>query len=63
MGRDCGQNGADRGCATRRGDIRTGSDMSAELLALLRYRIASRYYDEPAVLDQIARAILRERAR
>jgi hypothetical protein len=32
--------------------------MSAELIALLRHRIASRFYDEPQVIDAIARAIL-----
>ena len=33
--------------------------MSDDLLALLRYRIATRFYDQPQVVDRIARAILR----
>jgi hypothetical protein len=31
--------------------------MSAELLALLRHRVATRFYDQPQVIDHIARAI------
>lgn len=32
--------------------------MSDELLALLRQRVAAQYYDQPQVIDVIARAIL-----
>jgi hypothetical protein len=32
--------------------------MSEELLALLRQRVAAQYYDQPQVIDVIARAIL-----
>jgi hypothetical protein len=35
--------------------------MSEELIALLRQRIAARYYDQPQVIDVIARAILHSR--
>jgi len=35
--------------------------MSEELIALLRQRIATRYYDQPQVIDVIARAILHSR--
>jgi hypothetical protein len=34
--------------------------MSADLLTLLRDRIATHFYDELCILDRIARAILRE---
>ena len=32
--------------------------MSEEFLALLRQRVAAQYYDQPQVIDVIARAIL-----
>ncbi len=32
--------------------------MSEELLAVLRQRVAAQYYDQPHVIDVIARAIL-----
>jgi hypothetical protein len=32
--------------------------MSEELLAVLRQRVAAQYYDQPQVIDVIARAIL-----
>lgn len=35
--------------------------MSEELLTLLRQRVASQYYDQPQVVDIIARAILNSR--
>jgi hypothetical protein len=35
--------------------------MTAELVALLRQRVASQYYDQPQVLEVIARAILHSR--
>ena len=35
--------------------------MSEELIALLRQRVAARYYDQPQVIDVIARAILHSR--
>jgi hypothetical protein len=35
--------------------------MSDELLALLRQRVAAQYYDQPQVIDVIARAILMSR--
>jgi hypothetical protein len=39
----------------------TGGAMSQPLAALLRRRVAARYYDEPQVTDAMARAILRAR--
>jgi hypothetical protein len=35
--------------------------MSDELIDLLRQRVASRYYDQPEIIDLIARAILNSR--
>lgn len=35
--------------------------MSEELMALLRQRVAARYYDQPQVIEIIARAILHSR--
>ena len=35
--------------------------MTAELVALLRQRVASKYYDQPQVLEIIARALLHSR--
>jgi hypothetical protein len=34
--------------------------MSEELVAFLRHRVATRFYDQPQVIDFVARAILRE---
>lgn len=36
-----------------------GHDMSDELVALLRHRVATGYYDQPQVLAAVARAIAR----
>lgn len=33
------------------------AQMSVEMLALLRHRVATQYYDQPQVIDRIARAI------
>jgi hypothetical protein len=38
-------------------DDTPGGQMSPELIALLRHRVATRYYDQPQVIDRIARAI------
>ena len=38
---------------------KTESSMTDELVALLRNRVATRYYDQPRVIDAIARAILK----
>lgn len=35
--------------------------MNEELLAMLRQRVAARYYDRPEVIEVIAQAILRSR--
>jgi hypothetical protein len=35
--------------------------LSDELIALLRSRVAARYYDQPEVIELIARAILHSR--
>jgi hypothetical protein len=35
-----------------------GSQMSGELLTLLRQRVATRFYDQPQVIDRIARALI-----
>lgn len=32
--------------------------MNAELLALLRHRVATHFYDQPHVIDAIARVIV-----
>lgn len=34
--------------------------MTDELVAFLRHRVATRFYDQPQVIDVVARAILRE---
>jgi hypothetical protein len=36
--------------------------MSDELIALLRYRVTTRYYDQPQVMDAVARIIAGARA-
>jgi hypothetical protein len=36
--------------------------MSDDLIALLRYRVTSRYYDQPQVIDTVARVIAGARA-
>ena len=38
------------------------SAMSDDLIALLRYRVTSRYYDQPQVIDTVARVIAGARA-
>jgi hypothetical protein len=40
-------------------DVGEQIPMSEELVALLRHRVATRYYDQPRVVDAVARAILR----
>lgn len=35
-----------------------GSSMSDELVALVRQRVATRFYDSPGVIDAMARAIV-----
>jgi hypothetical protein len=46
--------------STKTGVERQGeSPMTEELIALLRYRVATRYYDQPRVIDAVARAILK----
>lgn len=46
--------------STKTGVERQGeSPMTDELIALLRYRVATRYYDQPRVIDAVARAILK----
>lgn len=42
-------------------DSRRPSTMTEELIALLRHRVSSQYYDQPHVLEVIARAILHSR--
>lgn len=37
------------------------SSMSDELMAQLRQRVESKYYDQPKVIEMIARAILHSR--
>ena len=36
--------------------------MTDELAALLRHRVATRFYDQPQVVDAVARAIIAARA-
>jgi len=38
----------------------TGASMSRELIALLRHRIATRYYDQAQVIDRVARALVKD---
>ena len=42
-------------------NVQSGLQMSEELIALLRQRVATQYYDQPKVIDVIARAILHSR--
>ena len=42
-------------------NAQNGLQMSDELIALLRRRVAAQYYDQPQVIDVIARAILHSR--
>jgi hypothetical protein len=46
---------------TTDGDTEEHARMSEELVALLRQRVATRYYDQPHVVDAIARALLSAR--
>ena len=55
-----GEHSADCDCQKHDGELRGEGDMTAERLALLRHRAATRFYDDPRVIEQIARAILRE---
>ena len=50
----------DRGRVTN-AEIQGQFLMSEELIELLRQRVSARYYDEPQVIDVIARAILNSR--
>lgn len=38
------------------------SSITDELIAIFRDRVASRYYDQPRVIDAVARAILKSQA-
>lgn len=51
-------NGRDRDSLTN-SDVGGELPMSEELVALLRYRVASWYYYQPRVVDAMARVILR----
>ena len=47
--------------STTAGPVRKDqSPMTEELVALLRNRVATRFYDQPQVIDVVARAILEE---
>ena len=35
--------------------------MKEELVALLRHRVATRYYEQPQVVDRLARTLIKER--
>jgi hypothetical protein len=42
--------------------VRKGeSPMKEDLVALLRYRVATRYYEQPQVIDRLARALIEGR--
>lgn len=53
-----GEHSADCDCREQDDEFRGEGDMTAERLALLRHRVATRFYDDPRVIEQIARAIL-----
>jgi hypothetical protein len=55
---DDGQHSDACNCREHDGESGGETEMSAELLALLRHRVATRFYDQPLVIEQIARAIL-----
>jgi hypothetical protein len=58
MDSDCGEPSTK--CDCRDHDVtQQDAQMSVEMLALLRHRVATRYYDQPQVIDRIARAICR----
>jgi hypothetical protein len=40
----------------------SGGQLSEELLSLLRYRVTSRYYDQPQVVEAVARVMAGARA-
>ena len=63
MAPDYGEHSAACDCQDHHGETRGEVQMSAELLALLRHRVATRFYDQPHVIDQIARAIFQHGAR
>jgi hypothetical protein len=44
------------------GDGKESPNMSDELVALLRHRVATGFYAQPAIVDALARIILRERS-
>lgn len=39
--------------------IRSDNDLSEQVIAVIRDRVASRYYEQPQVIDRVARAIHR----
>lgn len=57
MADDIVENREEQMAAQTEGSLR----MSEELIQLLRHRVAARYYDQPQVIDMIARAILHSR--
>ena len=59
MALDDGEHSADCDCREHDGELRGECDVTAERLALLRHRVATRFYDDPRVMEQIARAILK----
>jgi hypothetical protein len=40
-------------------ETRPAPDMSDELIELLRQRVATRFYDQPRIVDALARRLLR----
>jgi hypothetical protein len=38
-------------------DDNQGDPMSGERLALLRHRVATRYYDQPQIIERVARVL------
>ena len=50
----------DRVCLPAKRPKQREQDMSEQMLALYRDRVATRYYERPEVIDAVARAILRE---
>ena len=42
--------------------VRKGeSPMKEDLVALLRYRVATRYYEQPQIIDRLARVLIEGR--
>lgn len=52
-------NSAHDGLTSGTGAHTRAAVLSPELLALLRHRVATRFYDDPRVIDAVARAIVR----